>query len=73
MALGRAFPPFCRLYSIVSEITTFYARKDATTTALLAFALTKYHMILSLVDSLPDTMTRSEDGAGQPAFVLMFQ
>lgn len=60
---------FCRLWIIMNEILLIY--RDSEIGAMsLAFALSKYHKLLALVDTLPKSMVRQDK---TPHWVLIFQ
>jgi hypothetical protein len=69
------FPYFCKFWTIASEVLLIYRRRHADESTLLSFALSRYHRLLALVDSLPDNMKRGSEnqGAQYTHVVLQFQ
>ncbi|KAF2647338.1 hypothetical protein K491DRAFT_784784 [Lophiostoma macrostomum CBS 122681] len=55
-----AFSAFCRLYIVANESLLWYRNED-TGTPPIAFALSKFSTLLSLVDSLPGFMSLRDD------------
>jgi hypothetical protein len=70
--MGQTFCFLCSLWAIVSEVIFIYRTSEGLGTENLppAFALSRYHRLLSLADDLPNDMIRSESSGSH---VLTFQ
>lgn len=67
---NRTFASFCALWKIAAQSLAFFRRKQASNSASIAFALSRYEELLSIVDGLSGYMTSDLDS--QP-HVLVFQ
>lgn len=70
-SIGHVFAYFCKLWTITAEVSFMYGCEKAEDTAALSFALSRYHEILALADTLPKNMTRTYGGNGQFSHVVL--
>ena len=68
--MGQTFPAFCRFWTVVAEILLVYHAEDAQVKVPLAFALSKYQRLLSVAESLPLLMARTDKAKDH---VVIFQ
>jgi hypothetical protein len=73
IAIKQVFAAFCKLWTIVAEVSFIYRHRDTPKVAAFAFAQSRYQKLMNLSDSFSGPMSRISDESDQPAYALVFQ